>query len=494
MKHVLFALAATLATGMHAAPVEVRLDAPAYVGQRVFLSYCSDLVTPHVQPLTDGVIGADGKAVLRAEVEGTSKAYLRIGDISGELFLRTGTYHVHMPAPGPGVRRSVNRTAKVPLEFTELDPLDVNMLTTDLYERLDAFVAGSFTRADGTNATDSAAAARAPRLIVGAAPQDKARLDTFSTKLRRFYAEVPDPWFQAEVDYSLAGLQLGPTANDRSLWERYLQDKPVRYDVPAYVRFVGDLFAEHLQRGPFRSHEAELRRCIAEADLPALKALLARNDLLRDDRLNELVLLMELQAQYPRRLFDRQGILACLTALRDGSSYTEHRTIAGNMLRELTRQQPGSPLPAFPLMDVSGQRVLLNKQAEGPTLIALTAGWCTQCEQEIAGLEALYKEFGEAVRFVVIVMEDDDTRFERYVQRNPGRSWTWLRTGDDRTIMDSLQVRSIPSFLMAEDGALALAQAPPPSKGLAGVLHPYAVKARDRRTIRPDRGRPAPKR
>ena len=488
MRSLIIAVTLLLAAVAPAATCVVHLEAPTYKGQRFFLARHADLVTPRSFALADGIIGEDGRATIVVDIDGTIKANLRIGDVSSDLFLRAHTYHVRMPAAGPEVLRSINRTAHVPLEFDSIGALDANMLTTDLYERLDAFVAGRFQR------SDTSATAGRTRTIVATTAADRARTDTFASKLERFYAEVDDPWFQCELTYSIASLHLGPLANDRALHERYLDGRPVRYDVPAYVQFVRDLFAEQLMRGPFRTHEAELRRAITAADVPALKALLASNDLLKDDRLNELVLLMELHAQHPGKTFDREGILRVLDQLATGSTYPEHRLIAGDMVHDLTYMRNGSRLPAFRLTDREGRVVRLDQLAEGPTVIALSATWCTLCAQELAGLEALYKEFGEEVRFLVLLMEEDDARFQRSAQRTPGHRWSWLRTGDDRTVMDSLHVRSIPSFLLAEDGVVVASPAPTPSRGLAGLLHPYAVKAREQRTLRPDRGRPDPKR
>ena len=94
----------------------------------------------------------------------------------------------------------------------------------------------------------------AARSLYIAPTWEGSRVDTFGQKLERFYAGVQDPWFKADVEYGLAGLRLGPKANDRALYNRYLNGRPVLYDVPEYVRFFSAFYADHILRFPFRSH------------------------------------------------------------------------------------------------------------------------------------------------------------------------------------------------------------------------------------------------
>lgn len=496
----------TLATLLSAAPVTIQLAAPTYAGQEVLLYRQVELFTPRTQLLARGRTDEQGRVTLTADVDGTVKAALVIAGVRGELWLRSGSYTVRMPAPAAGSPRSVNGTTKVDLVLEGLDALDVNALMSDLNERLDGFIAEDLAtdRKAGMQEVDIVRqgqgelrpdTVKRPKTLFITPTWSAARVDTFGTKLRRFYAGVHDPWFQQQVDYGIAGLYLGPRENDRALFERDLKGKPVLYDVPEYVRYVTSFFEDHLMRFPFRSAEAELTRAIALAQSDSVLALLRRHDFLRDEpRLAELVMLLELYKQYPAKNFDRAGILGILNDRAERSPYPEHRTIASDIVWDLTAMHPGALLPSLELHDAAGETVVLDSLLHGATCIVLTAAWCTYCEQELVALEALRKEYGAYVQVIGLSLDATPAELKAYLKAHPARDWTWLYAGDDPTVMDQLRARSIPSFYLLNDRVLAQAPAPPPSNGLAAVFYRMRAEAMERDRIKPDGGDRPPRR
>ncbi|MEZ4740685.1 MAG: hypothetical protein R2818_15320 [Flavobacteriales bacterium] len=103
-------------------------------------------------------------------------------------------------------------------------------------------------------------------------------------KMRRFYADVMDPWFAHYLDYGLAGLRIGVAGERKELFERYLKGKPVQYDDPEYVRFIRTFFADQLEQG-VPGIPGQYGAC---RGWDRLQHLFQRNDFLRsDDRLAE---------------------------------------------------------------------------------------------------------------------------------------------------------------------------------------------------------------
>ncbi|HEX2617778.1 MAG TPA: TlpA disulfide reductase family protein [Flavobacteriales bacterium] len=490
-----------------AAPVTIRLVAPAFADQEVLLYRQLDLFTPRTALLARARLDAQGVATLTTDVEGTVKAALVVSSVRGELWLRPGTYDLRMPAPKAGAPRSVNGTTKVDLTFNDLSPLDVNALVSDLNERLDGFLAEDLATdsRSGMEAVQRVRSGQAvltpdtakkrPKTLFISPTWSASRVDSFAGKLRRFYADVKDPWFQQDVEYGIAGLYLGPRNNDRDLYEAYLKGQPVLCDVPEYVRFVGAFFEDHLMQFPFRSDELRLTNAITSGVPDSVLAVLRKHDFLRDEpQLSELVMLQQLYVQYSGKTFDRAGILAIVKDRAERSPYPEHRTIAANIVWDLTAMRPTATLPSLVLRDAQGEQVTLDSLLHGPTCIVLTANWCAYCEQELVGLEALYAEYGTYVRFIGIDLDPSPGALKAYVKAHPARNWTWLSAGDDPTVMDALRARSIPSFFLLNDRTLAYSPAPPPSNGLAAVLHKVKADADERNRLKPDVVDPRPKR
>src|SRR5262245_51068832 len=124
MRRILFFLL-LLAGQVNATSVRIQLSAPAYPGQRALLYRFIDQFTRRTELLANARIDERGQAVLDADVTGTTKAAIRIGEVSADLWLRSGAYSVEFPAVDPNKPRSVNGTTEVDLLFRDIDRTDI---------------------------------------------------------------------------------------------------------------------------------------------------------------------------------------------------------------------------------------------------------------------------------------------------------------------------------------------------------------------------------
>jgi thiol-disulfide isomerase/thioredoxin len=305
----------------------------------------------------------------------------------------------------------------------------------------------------------------------------KARSDTFAFKLRRFYDAVDDEWFGHYLEYSIAGIQQGPQVNERKQFETQLQGKPILYDDPEYVRFIRNFYSESLER-IYRYSADSLQIAATSKSKDALRRLFQHNDLLREsDRLAELVMIDQLYLNHARKMVRQVHAEAILADVMEHSTFIEHRTIAENMLWDLTTMRVGTMLPAMRLEDPSGKAVQLEDFTKGPTCIAITAGWCTYCATELAGLVQLGSTYPNAVDVIVIGLDEDLDAFNRMRKGSPQNEFTWLHAPAGSELRESLRLRSLPAFFLLNDGVLARSPAPPPSNGLGELFFKAKVEA-----------------
>ncbi|MBP6574819.1 MAG: TlpA family protein disulfide reductase [Flavobacteriales bacterium] len=476
-----------MALAMKAAPCTITIDAPDHIGKAAVLYRYMDLFSMRREVLAVGEVDGHGSVTLTGEVAEIMKGQVRIGMDVAEFYLKPGAnYTVRLLPPERNDPRSLGGASLRQLEFLGLDRLDVNALTSDLNEKLDAFVAEDL-------ATDQVAGMQARDLVLkdgSAKPESvrrpatlfvnpgfsEARVDTFELKLRKYYAGVSDVWFSSFMESALAGLRFGPGTNDSALFARALQNKPVRYNDPEYVRFFLSFFEDHLLRHPFLTNENELVRGIAQADMDSLKRLFSKNVFLTDDRLCELVVLNELYANYHGKTFDRSGIRSLLAKAIRSSNYSEHRSISANMFWDLTTMQPGDTLPSLMTWNTSGEKVELDTLlAEGPVYIAFTASWCTYCELELSAMEKLHAEYGKVIRFITIDIDGTTTSIEALQRLHPARTWPHLLANGDPLLLDKLRLRSVPAFFLLDGPQLKHAPAKSPSAGIAADFHRIAA-------------------
>lgn len=446
----------------------------------------ADLFTRRPALITRSILGADGTTTLRGDVEGTALVQLRIGDRTSDLFIRPGSSYT-LETMDLGLPRSLNGTTRMGLSFIDLPPLDINALTSDVNERIDAFIAEDLAtdeaagmqvldiqRKAGYQPPDSSE--RPPTLFVTPSLSE-ARIDTFSAKLQRFYADVNDPWFDHYLEYSIAGMRLGPRVNERSVFEEHLQGRPLHYDDPEYVRFIRSFFSDRLEQIHLEQGEV-LREQAAKGMKDPLRALFQQSDFLRnDDRLAELVMVDRLYLDHSAGMVPKPDAEAILRDVAVNSTYTEHRTIASNMLWDLTNMRAGTALPVIRTEDEHGATVDLNALLDGPVCLAITAGWCTYCATEIAGLVQLADLYPGVVRVIVIGLDKTLEEFNALRKSTPKNSFTWLHAEAEQQLREDLRLRSIPAFYLLNDDILARSPAPLPSKGLGDLFHKAKVEA-----------------
>lgn len=504
MKTFLLLALAAACTAAQAAPVTIVLEAPAYPAQEVVLYRYADLFTQRLERIALGRTDARGHAVITADVDGTQRTLLRIGKVGADLFLRPGQYHVQMPPPGAGTVRTISGAARVDLVFLDLDPLDVNALVSDLNDRLDAFVASDLAT-DANAGMEAVAKARSGR---PAPPPDSlkrpdlytsprwsaARTDSFALKLRKFYAGVNDPWFQQEVEYGIAGLGMGPRATDREMFNRYLKDRPIFYDVPEYVRFFQNFFDDHLLRHPFRTDPDLLLAAVKHARIDSLNALLSKNEFLKDARLRELVLLNGLYRQEGNKLFDHDGIVASVRKIAQASPYPENRLVAANMLWDLTAMAPGAELPEVELIDAQGRPTQLNPGLAGTACLLLTTIDNPYSAQELQALEALANEYAPYARFICVALDRTPGSLSAWLAQGRQGPFSWYVPADQQQLLDHWRIRNTPVLFVLEGAQITASPGPLPSQGLGAFLYKLKVKEEQERRLRPDRGTPPPKR
>ncbi|MCB0794559.1 MAG: redoxin domain-containing protein [Flavobacteriales bacterium] len=493
------ALVLLVGTGSNAAVAQLlELRSPPYANERAVIHVYEDLFSSRTRRLAACDLGPEGSCKLQLEgIEGTRKVLISVADVGAEIFVRPRQELVlELPERPSGLARSLAGTARVDPLFIGLDPMDVNALVADLNTRLDAFIAEDLAtdevagmqavalrRQDepGTNQSDTLQ--RPPTLFFTPSWSEQ-RVDSFGARLKRFYEAVDDPWFQRNLEMGVGGLKLGPKANEMKAYRELMAGRRPSYDCPEYVRFFRSYFADHLRTHPFRTNEEQLLHTVsAGGPLDSLKNLFRGHDALRSDpQLQELVILDQLYQEYPGKLLDREGILALIRTISERSEFPEHRTIAANMLWDLTTMRPGTELPELELRRVDGGPVDLDTLLTGISCLAITSTRCTYCEAELNALSQLQQSYPGILHEVVVALESDVEEVQRWAAREKNTQRVWCVPKEPDVFLDALRVRSIPTFFLLNDGVLARSPAPFPSNGMAAILH--KLKAQQEETDR----------
>jgi thiol-disulfide isomerase/thioredoxin len=487
MRHLFFGIALLITSLLKAGTFTLHVTVQGFRDDVVSLYRYSDLFTLRTELVTRGMLDQTGKATLTGEVEGTARMQLRIGERFADLFVRPGSV-LNLSPYDLGTARSLSGTTHMGLDFKEIDPLDVNALVSDLNERIDAFIAKDLAtdeaagmqvldiqRKEGSTKRDTAAR---PATLFVTPVLSKAKVDPFALKLRNFYKDVHDPWFAHYLDNGIAGLYVGPRMHERELFNAFVKGEPVLYDDPEYVRLIRNLFTDALEQ-LHRYKGDSLENLAASGDATALRKLFQGNDFLRtDDRLAELVMIDQLYLNHKSPMVSKKDSEGILADVSTRSTYPEHRTIATNMLWDLTLMRVGSHLPEMRLENERGEAVELSELLKGSVCVAFTAGWCTYCASEISSTIRLADEYKGVVKVVIISLDGSIDEFKAARKSMPASEHvTWVHAVAEQQLREDLRLRSLPAFYLLNDDVLARSPAPLPSKGLGELFFKAKAEA-----------------
>jgi hypothetical protein len=471
-----------MATRLVAQDYVLRVEAPDHADRPLLVYRCMDLFTQRMERVATAILDAQGTARVTGTALGTDRIRLRVGDTHADLYVRPGSdLHVRLGPPPPDMPRSISGTTQATYELLEVEPLDINALTSDLNEKLDDFLMADLAtdRAGGMQAVDVVRRGegtvgtpeRPPTLFV--TPNlSSARVDTFEMQLRRFYRGIDDPWFERYLSYGVAGLRLGPRASERALFERHLKGRPIDTTVPEQVRFIRDLFTGLLDSYLLVRHEPATLRAMAMPTTDSLKALFARHDFLREsDELAELVMLDQLYIHHDHPRLSRKDVLRLIDQVATRSPYPAHRQIAANMLWDITTMRPGNRLPPVHLTDLRGRRVDIDSLLKGPACVFITASWCTWCDLELTGLAQLDRTYNGIPPITVISLDTALTDVVAHRARYKEYFANWLHAPAELQLREDLRLRTLPAVLLLNDGVLEWSPAPLPSDGLGAIFH-----------------------
>ena len=113
----------------------------------------------------------------------------------------------------------------------------------------------------------------------------------------------------------------------------------------------------------------------------------------------------------------------------------------------------GKKAPNFTLKNMDNNEITLRELEGQKVFINFWASWCPPCKAEMPDIEKLYQNHGEDIKIVVINLEEEKNKVEKYLE-DENLNFTVL-LDKNKKVASQYLVRAIPtSYFLDENGII----------------------------------------
>ena len=280
--------------------------------------------------------------------------------------------------------------------------------------------------------------------------QSNISLDSIELALAKSIDEEDNLFLNQKIKYGIADIKLlADYANRKRAdhFRTYIEGQKPSYDSPPYMDHFEDFFKDFFTKNRFFSIH-DIQHCInVQEDFSALQDSIGKDSLVRDERLRELVTLINLRSLYHNKEFSKQGVLQILDNMKE-SKFPEHRKIANNLLTTLPRLGDGQKIPEFSLLNIKNENEIFESKnlLKKPSYLAFYNSHDINSVRQLDLLEQKYLKHQEKINFVTISLDEEfSTAQELYKLKN--YSFPMLWNGWDWKLLDDYRIVTFPLFL-----------------------------------------------
>jgi len=261
------------------------------------------------------------------------------------------------------------------------------------------------------------------------------------------------------------------SAETDKLFQKYFNREIVHYHNPAYMALFNAFYDGYVKRSPFISKKVLKEVINQKPNLLDLFNELGKDPNLVHERLREMALLQTLAAIWTDSDYSQKNIAELIKNLALTSKFTEHRTMAAEILKNLSKTQVNEELKSFVAETKTGQRVHLSDKRGKYIYLQFYNMNCDDCIREMLIVKSLHEKYKDSVDFITISLDANKTVFRKFTETYPQFNWEFWNFNQNYAFLESLNINSLPHcVLLDKNGNLLQNYAPEPGRNLTETL------------------------
>jgi thiol-disulfide isomerase/thioredoxin len=232
------------------------------------------------------------------------------------------------------------------------------------------------------------------------------------------------------------------------IFRDYFLSGKVTYDHEKYMTFFQQYYTDVFKLTS-KEEDLVLYQAINVKKSPSMISdLLAKDALLKNDRIRELVIIKAVSEEYYTGNYYQDHIISILDSVGDHGKFAENRVIARNMRNKLTALNAGYPAPDFELISDKGKTIRLSEQKGKYVYLHFWATWNATAISEMKLMIELYKRYSADITFISVNMDEDPNLWKQYISKHPEMKWTHVHYSNDPSIIDNYRITTLSLYYL----------------------------------------------
>lgn len=447
---VIFVLITFFTYTTFAQNVTIKGEAINAVGKKIRLIKYSDHITETEEQLASDVIAKDKSFKLECDVKETILAFLYIDYYGAEIYLEPGaTYEIKISEIdfySQKMNTSFFEKKNLIYDFIEQDTTELNVMIWKLNYLAKVFVSENLREI--------------------AYNKNSSKIDSFKLMLKNSYGDIDNRFFNNSMKYKIAQIENTVRRWRKEIfYEDYFYNKPILYENPEYMICFNQFFNRYIiANSGYISRDDLVKTVNEQVSYKALIDSIGKDSILRNQAIRELVLLRNVKSFYYEPDFNKESVLEILRQMIQQSKFKEHKIIANNLIKKLTKLYPGTSAPNFSLKNQKGKAIKLASFKGKYICLFFFSLKSTACLAEMPIVERIDDENDDIIEFICITT-DNQYDINSFLKKS-GYKWTFLQFADDFEIFNNYDIQTVPFFILIDpDRKIVKYDAIRPSQG-----------------------------
>ncbi|OFX85712.1 MAG: hypothetical protein A2W99_05955 [Bacteroidetes bacterium GWF2_33_16] len=428
-------------------------DIPDYAGHKLeFLTY-SDQITFTERLLCSAIVDSTGKFDCSFETDETIYVFAHLGVYEAFIFVEPDKEYILL-FPEKKDKSTADRLN--PYFEPELYHLGVENSSDNELNYLLAWFNHEYTKMFEANAY----------LIYIKSSAFNALTEI--NKVDSIFKNIDNPFFNDYKTYTFAAfLHISNHQKSRSISDSYYLKNKVLYNNKAYMQLFNQVYDKFFGYFGRTENGEKIYSDIGKLkSITALKNTLGSDEILKNDTLKELVILKCLHDEFYDDKISRSAMLIVLDSLALQTKIAEHKIIAENIRKKVTRLMVGFEPPYFELLDKDSNMVSLQKYRGKYVYLGFCVSLSYACIQEFEMLRKLYERQHQNFEIVIISMDDNLAQMKNFIEKKD-YPFTFLYYGNQSEVFKEFDIRAVPTYYFIDkEGKLALSPAATPGENI----------------------------